>query len=218
MSALYLHDTERGNTLCARVGSIDYMYQAEQWVMDTARDRQNPEKPWLVRWELMGDDGVILRIWTRPDGSNDLPTLTYQHPRAQGDWKCEPHRVYVAGTRHTPDTLTVVETLRGAQVPVTSRWHDQPPGDIAGTQEARETCAMANYADLDNANVVVVVPCPTHHLRGAHTEVGYALGKGKPVVVVGKSGDLNTMTEHPNVTYTTLTNLVLNVARRSPAR
>ena len=73
---------------------------------------------------------------------------------------------------------------------------------------------MANYEAIDRATVVVAVPCPTHHLRGAHTEVGYALGQDKPVVVVGVSGDLNTMTEHPNVTYSTQTNLVHDIARR----
>lgn len=72
---------------------------------------------------------------------------------------------------------------------------------------------MTNYRAMDEATLIVAVPCPSHHLRGAHTEVGYALGQNKPVVVVGTSGDFNTMTEHPNVTYCTNNTLVDTIAR-----
>lgn len=216
MSTLTLFDTEVLNPMAARIRNLDYHYQGEQWVQDTAREpnTQNPER-WVVRWELTDDNDTVLAIWTRPDGDTGLPSLTYTHPSFTGEWQRNPHRVYVAGTRHGPNTLAIVNALRDAGVTVTSQWHDQPPGDTAGTPEARRTCAMTNYGHIDRATLVVAVPCPTHHLRGAHTEVGYAVGQNKPVVVVGASGDLNTMTEHPNVTYCTDTSLVLSIARRA---
>ena len=220
MSILSLFDTEVLNPPTARIRNLDYDYQGEQWVQDTAREprTQNPER-WVVRWELMDEeDGTVLAIWTRPDGDTGLPSLTYKHPSFTGKWVPNPHKVYVAGTRHEPNTLAVVNALRDAGITVTSTWHDNPPGDTAGTFEARRTTAMANYAAMGRSTLIVAVPCPTHHLRGAHTEVGYAVGKNMPVVVVGVSGDMNTMTEHPNVTYTTMANLVLDIARRTHTR
>lgn len=216
MSTLCIYDTEVANPLTARIRNLDYDYQGEQWVQDTAREpqTQNPKR-WGVRWELTADDDTVLAIWTRPDGDPGLPSLTYKHPSFTGEWVPNPHKVYVAGTRHEPNTLALVTALREANITVTSQWHDQPPGDTAGTPEARRATAMANYAAIDRATLVVAVPCPSHHLRGAHTEVGYAVGKDMPVVVVGASGDLNTMTEHPNVTYCTNTELVHAIARRA---
>ncbi len=217
MSTLTLFDTEVLNPMSARIRHLDYHYQGEQWVQDTATDpnTQDPTR-WVVRWELTDEDtGTVLAIWTRPDGDVGFPSLTYTHPSFNGQWVPKPHKVYVAGTRHTPDTLATVTALRAAGVAVTSTWHDNPPGDIAGTPEARRACAMTNYGHIDEASLVVAVPCSTHHLRGAHTEVGYAVGQGKPVVVVGASGDLNTMTEHPLVTYSTLEDLVHSIARRA---
>jgi len=210
---LSLYDTDPKNPLTARVRNIDYDYMAEQWVQDTARDPKTHKSPWVVRWELTDADGTLIAIWTRPDGDKGLPRLAYHHKRFTGTWEPNPHKVYVAGTRHTPDTPITVGILRDAGVIVTSQWHDNPPGDTAGTPEARRATAMANYAAMDQASVVVVVPCSTHHLRGAHTEVGYALGQNKPVVVVGVSGDLNTMTEHPLVSYCTADALVHSIAR-----
>lgn len=215
-STLSHYDTEVANPLAARVRDLDYHYMAEQWVQDTSTDPNTHDpKRWGVRWELTDDDtGTVLAIWTRPEGDTGFPSLTYTHPSFTGQWEPRPHKVYVAGTRHTPDTLVVVNALRVAGITVTSTWHDNPPGDTAGTPEARRACAMTNYGHMDEATLIVAVPCSTHHLRGAHTEVGYAVGQNKPVVVVGTSGDLNTMTEHPLVTYCTVETLIHSIARR----
>lgn len=215
---LTVFDTEVPNSLSARVRNLDYHYMAEQWVQDTATDPHTHDpKCWVVRWELTDDDtGTLLAIWTRPEGDTGFPSLTYTSPMFTGTWEPNFHKVYVAGTRHTPDTLVIVNALRDAGITVTSTWHDNPPGDTAGTPEARRACAMNNYGHMDEATLIVAVPCSTHHLRGAHTEVGYAVGQNKPVVVVGTSGDFNTMTEHPNVTYCTAQGwaLIHSIARR----
>lgn len=112
-------------------------------------------------------------------------------------------RVYLAGTRHDPriaDQL-VRRFLEWAGFEVTSRWHDQPPGDVDGTIAARWDVASTNLADLDRADVVAAVAYGDHHLRGLHTEVGYAMGREKRVVVLGEPGCLNTMTETAFITY-----------------
>lgn len=120
---------------------------------------------------------------------------------------CQPMRVYIAGTRHDPriaDGSLVAELLEdylGVGVEVVSRWHDNPPGDQNGTLEERLRVCTQNFHDLDTADVVLAVPCETHHLRGAHVEVGYATGRGIPVVILGESGDFNTMTETSTVRY-----------------
>lgn len=111
--------------------------------------------------------------------------------------------VYVAGTRHAPSIAdgSLVAALRADGVNVVSRWHDSPPGDQSGTLEDRRRVCAQNLADLNSAAVVLAVPCETHHLRGAHFEMGYATGLGKPVLVLGRSGDFNTMTETASVQY-----------------
>ena len=84
---LKLFDTEVDSPLAAVVNDIDYDYQAEQWVQDTARGTgtQTPGR-WVVRWELY--DGVGLRAqWQRPDGDKGLPKLVAASTYYEGEWK-----------------------------------------------------------------------------------------------------------------------------------
>jgi hypothetical protein len=67
---LELHDYEPP-TLAWVVRNLDYSYQAEQWVIDTAA-----ENPWVVRWVLFTDDGTPLREWQRAGGDFQEVTLT----------------------------------------------------------------------------------------------------------------------------------------------
>jgi hypothetical protein len=72
---LELHDNETGNTLTARISDIDYLYQAEQWVIDTYNE---PEHQEVVRWELFDQlGGEKLRVWERPVGSTEMPIVTF---------------------------------------------------------------------------------------------------------------------------------------------
>ena len=102
-------------------------------------------------------------------------------------------KLYLAGTRHDPNLHAVRDALLAAGHSLTSRWHDQPSGDQDGSAASRSVVARTNFADLAAADAVVVSSYDGHHLRGAHTEVGWCIAKGKPVVVVGPP--LNTMTE-----------------------
>lgn len=67
---LELHDNEIGNSLVAIVKDIDYIYQAEQWVIDTYKDQ-----PTVIKWVLL-DSTDEVRVWERPVGSLDFPTTT----------------------------------------------------------------------------------------------------------------------------------------------
>lgn len=84
---LKLIDTEANNPLAALIKDIDFDYQAEQWVQDTARDResQNPIR-WVVRWELHDEIGLRAQ-WERPDGDKGLPKLVAVSTYYTGDWK-----------------------------------------------------------------------------------------------------------------------------------
>jgi hypothetical protein len=86
---LCLYDTELDNPLVARIRNLDFDYQAEQWVQDTARESRthNPAR-WVVRWELTDDlTGNITAVWTRPDGDKGLPSLTHASPSFTGTWE-----------------------------------------------------------------------------------------------------------------------------------
>ena len=68
---LELHDNETGNTLFARICNIDYLYQAEQWVIDT----QDKAHASVIRWLLYDDNKTLIQTWERPVGSLDFPSV-----------------------------------------------------------------------------------------------------------------------------------------------
>lgn len=84
---LELHDNSTDeSTLCARVGDIDYDYQAEMWVTETL-DRSQ-----VVRWELHDTQGMRC-VWERKPGSIDIPSITKRSPRFAGEWQKGPQEV-----------------------------------------------------------------------------------------------------------------------------
>lgn len=115
-------------------------------------------------------------------------------------------RIYLAGTGHDPRfaTTMIADNLRAHDFDVVSHWHDPgvwKPGQDRSIAEG-VVIATSNYADLDKADVVlVVVPAQEHHLRGAHTECGYALAKKKRIVVWGGPRSLNTMVQADKCTF-----------------
>ncbi len=115
-------------------------------------------------------------------------------------------KVYIAGTMHDPRISLglVQQRLEMLGHEVVSRWHiagNWKPNADQNTPEARATIAMDNFGDIDRSNVVLVVPCEGHHMRGAHVEVGYAIGTWKTVYVLGAFDSVNTMCTHPRVEY-----------------
>lgn len=90
-----------------------------------------------------------------------------------------------------------------ARIETTSRWiyeedhkwpDDSPPDDFSARLAAED------IVDLENADLVIVFTDPRKHppcqSGGKHVEFGYALGRGKQVMVVGPA---------ENVFYTLLT-------------
>lgn len=61
---LELHDNEIDNSLNAVIRNIDYMYQAEQWVIDTFKDHFH-----IVTWLLFSDSGIQIRAWKRNENN-----------------------------------------------------------------------------------------------------------------------------------------------------
>ena len=76
---LEMHDAEPP-TLCATARNIDYLYQAEQHVIDTCK-----EHPELVFWVLFADQGTPVRAWRRNDRDFEVcpvPPGTVADPRS----------------------------------------------------------------------------------------------------------------------------------------
>jgi len=78
-----IHDNELDDpqgTLVADIGTIDYEYQAEQWVIDTYGNHKQ-----CILWLLFDGDKpknrigreeglrVLLRAWERSPGSTEIP-------------------------------------------------------------------------------------------------------------------------------------------------
>ena len=81
---LELHDNVAGNTLLGRIKEIDYDYQAEMWVQETA------ERPVIVKWVLVDFTGTRC-VWERPaDKPNEMPEITGRSARFTGEWKRGP--------------------------------------------------------------------------------------------------------------------------------
>lgn len=65
---LRVYDTDKENPVCAVVESVDYDYQAEEYLLEVAEDiRSRVPGSWAIRAELHDDKG-LRAVWERPDG------------------------------------------------------------------------------------------------------------------------------------------------------
>jgi nucleoside 2-deoxyribosyltransferase len=104
-------------------------------------------------------------------------------------------KVYLAGQRQTGERMVEWGVLlEEAGFEVTSRWIAQPLGPQLSflapeNIEARKTFAHQDLADLDAADVVIVRGEEKFLRpgRGKFVEVGYALAKEKPIILVGEA-------------------------------
>jgi len=72
---LEMHD-DQPPTLCATARNLDYVYQAEQHIIDTAK-----EEPRLVAWVLFSDAGQPIKAWRRSgDGFEEHPVAPDTRP------------------------------------------------------------------------------------------------------------------------------------------
>jgi len=101
-------------------------------------------------------------------------------------------KVYLAARYQEHPAMRVLrDELVAAGIVVTSRWieggHDIQAD--ADHDEQRQRFCMEDLEDVDACDVLVVQSPKAHHRTGRggrHVEVGYALAKGKPVILVGE--------------------------------
>lgn len=103
-------------------------------------------------------------------------------------------RIYLAAAfERQAETRQWRERLRELpNVEITSRWLDEqePAGAVSGatTEDHARRCAEIDIEDVDRCDLLVAF-CPEDGFRkgrgGCHVEFGYALAKGKALLVVG---------------------------------
>lgn len=117
-------------------------------------------------------------------------------------------RVYLAGAWSRREEIRVLrDELNALGIAVTSRWLDEHPAPTNGKEKFLRETALYDLADIRDSDVLVRVsddlsaPYVASHLAtGARmVEMGYALGRGIPVVVVG--GVQNVFDRLPNVVH-----------------
>jgi nucleoside 2-deoxyribosyltransferase len=87
------------------------------------------------------------------------------------------------------------EAIIGAGYEVTSSWIDTPEMYDGAAGHMAESQALQNFLDIDAADVLV---CFTEGVSvGKHIELGYALGRGMPIIVVGPTTSV--FHYHPDV-------------------
>ena len=120
-----------------------------------------------------------------------------------------PIKVYLAAPfEERPVMLYIKEQLEKHGVIVTSTWltpdDNQSMNKLQAMSNKHDQCrkrAIVDFVDIDEANYFVVYKPSTIHkvptTGGHHVETGYALGKGKPVIVYGERE--NVFHYHPSV-------------------
>src|SRR3990167_6753636 len=97
-------------------------------------------------------------------------------------------KVYLAGDfDRRAELFEVAERLVGQGHDITSLWL-WTDGDVPSVQldaDATEGCALRDLRDVEAAQVVVLFTRETDGRGGKDTELGYALGLGKRLVIVG---------------------------------
>ena len=106
--------------------------------------------------------------------------------------------VYLAAPYSTKDVIMqYANELRAVGVAVTSSWLEEPHAPNTQmaelTDEVHEKYAIRDVEDIDAADAFVLFTDPTKAVvrQGRTFEFGYAVAKGKTIVIVG--------TEHENI-------------------
>jgi hypothetical protein len=92
--------------------------------------------------------------------------------------------VYIAGPYQTKaECRAIAETLEGAGYEVTSRW-------LYDSQEDSEEAAIVDIVDIERAGALLLYHPAEWAGRGTggrHVEFGYALARGKRLVILGRA-------------------------------
>jgi nucleoside 2-deoxyribosyltransferase len=95
-------------------------------------------------------------------------------------------KLYLAGPLSAAhDIRFMAARLQGAGHTLTSRWLSRPPSNDYSRLAAED------LADIDACDCLILWTSQAKHFGGArHTEAGYALGRGKRIVVFGPRENL----------------------------
>lgn len=91
-------------------------------------------------------------------------------------------RVYIAAPiRESERAREFAAILRMSNIKVISSWHDSGDDTDPIDDDAREEIWDTCRAELDKARIILAIT-DRGRPRAAFTEIGYALGRGKPIV------------------------------------
>lgn len=96
--------------------------------------------------------------------------------------------VYLAASWDAKDLMIMYRgQLEIVGMRVTSRWIDSPPHDKSHTPGSLENAhkGVSDLEDIDAADTLIAFTGIPSTTGGMHVEFGYALAKGKRLVIVG---------------------------------
>ena len=113
-------------------------------------------------------------------------------------------KIYLAASWALKEELGKAhDELASMGIEVTSRWLDAPLADsmkaasIKAAPDIAANYALADLADIDAADAVLVLTHVPSTTGGQHVEFGYAVAKGKRVLVCGpRINVFHALTEH----------------------
>ena len=108
-------------------------------------------------------------------------------------------KIYVAGKWEDRDQVRLVhQELRRLGHEITVDWtdHDYPTDDI---ESILESYTLDDIWGVKEADLFIALMTVNYLYKGAWVEMGVALGKGIPVLVIGKAGDSCIFMNHPLV-------------------
>ena len=98
-------------------------------------------------------------------------------------------KIYLAACfRQQAEVRTKADELTTLGHECTSRWRFEPPKGDGSEPESAEhymRAAAADLEDINRADVLVLLTGNVSTTGGKHFELGYAIGSGKMVVLVG---------------------------------
>lgn len=113
-------------------------------------------------------------------------------PDAPIPYRLTERRLYLASALPNRDRVREVAARRGDGVEIVSTWHDRDDATVEGEAQLdrheRVALAEACLAEIDSADAVVWLHGHAEGRVGAAVEVGYALARGKRLLLLSLDG------------------------------
>lgn len=108
-------------------------------------------------------------------------------------------KVYIA-SHDSQSAESIAIDLLAAGIDVGSTWHRHPlPRTASLSGCARKAIAISDIEEIDACDAVLLESGPEKYAGGKFVEAGYALGRGKTVVVLGRRENL--LLWHPSFLF-----------------